>query len=317
MKYKSIVQNARRKYLQQQPLSDNEKELIEKDFRGKDYAYYQSIKEKEIILPEKYSAEATFLTIGQAIRPGKSYLHLARYAAAVTLLIITTFAVYQLNKAPENILVSTSFGERKQIELPDGSTVILNSLSTVSYPENMHKAKMRQVELEGEAYFDIKTEKQRPFIVNAAEVEIKVSGTKFNVSAYQNDENITTSLYEGAVSVSFGSGNTLHLKPGEQAICNKKNGQIEHSIMEDVNQNAWIKGSMHFENVSLNDIFKILEREKNMTFKISDDVNKELKLTAKFNNNESVEEILEHLSRSGGFEFEKKEETYWINKQKH
>ena len=314
MKYKNATQKAREKFLQRKQLSRQEKEVIEKDFKGKDYAYYESIKDTKAFLPEQYSADATYRRISQSIQPGISRLSFIRYAAAVTVLIAVSFGVYLFSNPVENMLVSTSYGERKQIDLPDGSTVILNSLSSVSYPKGMHKNHTREVELSGEAYFDVAKDTQRQFIVKASEVKIVVLGTKFNISAYENDENIITDLYEGTVAVSAGAGDSQRLKPGEQAVYNKKSEKIDIMPSKD-NNSAWVAGSIHFENIPLKNIFKILEREKNIEFHISDKIDKELKLTAKFNNNESVEEILEHLSMPGEFTFEKKDNIYIINKR--
>ncbi|MDR2915498.1 MAG: FecR domain-containing protein [Tannerella sp.] len=317
MNYKDTVQHARKKFLRQRKLSQTEIEIIEKDFDGKDYTYYKSIKDKDFFLPERYSADTTYHKIKQTIQPGISSLSLLKYAAVIISLTIITFGVYHLNKAPGDIFISTLHGERKQIELPDGSTVILNSLSSVSYPEKIQKGRTREIKLDGEAYFDIVKNSQIPFIVKASGIEVKVLGTKFNVSAYKNDENITTSLYEGAVAISSDSGETIRLEPGKQAAYNKKTNNIELFPITNEHQSTWINGSMYFENISLKEILKILEREKNITFKISDEINKELKLTAKFTHNESVEDILEYLSQSGEFTFEKKENIYTINKQKH
>ena len=315
MKYKGDIQKTREKFLQQKTLSQQEKEVIEKDFKGKDYAYYESIKDTEAFLPEQYSADATYRRIRKSIEPGVSRLSFIRYAAAVTVLIAVSFGVYLFSKPVENMLVSTSYGEKKQIDLPDGSTVILNSLSSVSYSKDMHKNRTRKIELSGEAYFDVAKDTQRQFIVKASEVEITVLGTKFNISAYENDENIITDLYEGAVAISAGgAGDSQKLKPSEQAIYNKKSEKIDILPSKD-NNSAWVAGSIHFENIPLKNIFKILEREKNIEFHISDKIDKELKLTAKFNNNESVEEILEHLSMPGEFTFEKKDNIYIINKR--
>ena len=314
MKYKNATQRAREKFLQRKQLSQREEEVIEKDFGGKDYAYYESIKDTEMLLPEQYSADATYGKIKKSIQPGISRLSFIRYAAAVTVLIAVSFGVYFFDKPAENMLVSTSYGERKQIELPDGSTVILNSLSSVSYPKDIHKNSTREIELHGEAYFDVAKDAQKQFVVKASEIEIRVLGTKFNVSAYENDEDIITDLYEGAVAVSTGVGDSQELKPGEQAVYNKKSEKID-VLPSDNNNSAWVTGSIHFENVPLKNIFKILEREKNIKIHISDKIDKELKLTAKFNNNESIEEILEHLSLPGGFTFEKKEDIYMINKR--
>ena len=237
----------------------------------------------------------------------------------IALLITTTFGIYYFNsdKPVKNVLVSTSYGERKQIDLPDGSVVILNSLSSVSYPEKINKGRARKIELQGEAYFDVAKDAQRTFIVNASEIEINVLGAKFNVSAYKNDENITTDLYEGTVSLLFGSNNSMQLNPGEQAAYNRDSDLVEISTIENKNNSAWIDGGIHFENIPLKNIFNILEREKNVTFLISDDIDIELKLTAKFNHNESIDEILTYLSQPAGYTFKRKENIYLIEKQKY
>ena len=317
MRYSSATQKARKKFLRQKTLSEKEAEIIEKDFQGKDYTHYEFINENEFFQPEWYSADATYRKISQSIQPGVSLRLVMKYAAAIVLLIAISFGVYQYNKPAENRIVSTSYGEKKQIALPDGSVVILNSLSSISYPENMRNGRTREIELCGEAYFDVVKDEQRAFVVKASEIEIIVLGTKFNTSAYDNDENIITDLYEGAVFLNFGVGNDLRLKPGEKAVYNKLSDKVAISAVVDKNNSAWISGRLYFENVALKNIFKILEREKNITFLISDEIDKELKLTAKFNNNESVEEMLEHLSLPGGFTFEKKENVYIIKKQKH
>ena len=328
MKYKNATQKARKNFLQQKRLSRKEQEIIEKDLRGKDYAYYESklskdyvhdesINDNILFLPEQYSADATYNKISQYIQPEYRRLSFIKYAAAISLLIAVSYGFYLYNKPSGNIFVSTSYGERKQIGLPDGSVVILNSLSSVTYPENIHKSGTRKIELRGEAFFDVAKDARRTFVVKASEIEIKVLGTKFNISAYENDENITTDLYEGAVSLSFGTNNDLQLKPGEQAVYNKKSARAEISVSDYKSNSAWINGGMYFENIPLKNIFKILEREKNIVFRISEEIDIKLKLTAKFNNNESIDEILEHLSLPGRFTFEKKENVYIINKLKH
>jgi len=100
-------------------------------------------------------------------------------------------------------------------------------------------------------------------------------------------------------------------------VYNRQSDKVEVSSIENDDNEAWISGSMYFENIPLKNIFKILEREKDITFSIAAEVDKELKLTAKFNHNESVEEMLEYLSLTGGFTFEVRENVYIIEKQKH
>ena len=309
------LQKTRKRFLQQKQLSLQEEEIIEKDFKGKDYAYYKSIKDEDILLSGQYSADATYCKISQSVRPDASRLPILKYAATVALLIAVTFGIYHFNKPEKYLVASTSYGERMQINLPDGSMVTLNSLSSVSYPENIDKGRTREIQLNGEAFFDVAKNEKSPFVVKASKVKITVLGTKFNISAYGNDENITTNLYEGAVAITSDNNDSLQLNPGEQAVYNKKTKKVEVLPFDNQNDNAWISGSIHFENIALKNIFKILEREKDITFNISNGINMELKLTAKFNNNESVEEILEYLSQPGGFTFEKKEQKYTINKK--
>jgi ferric-dicitrate binding protein FerR (iron transport regulator) len=318
MKYKNATQKARKKFLQQKQLSEQEKAVIENDFDGQDYDWFKATKDSVTCLPEKYSADATYRQIEQAVQTVLSRRSLLKYAAAIALLLIATFGTYRMTTAPEKILVSTSYGERKQVRLPDGSTVILNSLSSVSCAGNMHRSRAREVELDGEAYFDVVKDARRPFVVKASEVEVRVLGTKFNVSAYGNDEHISTSLYEGSVAVRFGAGDSVRLlKPGERAEYDRTSGTAATGAIAGEHPGAWIEGSMSFENIRIKDIFKILEREKNITILLSDEINKDFKITAKFNHNESVEEILEYLSQPGGFTFEKDENRYIIKKQKH
>ncbi|MDR1224268.1 MAG: FecR domain-containing protein [Tannerella sp.] len=319
MKYKNATQRTRKRFLQQRRLSETEKAIIEKDFGGKDYDFYKATKDSVLLLAEQYSAGATYRKIEPSVRRGAVRRRaLLKYAAAIVLLLVAAVGVYRLNRAPEKILVSTSYGERKQLRLPDGSTVILNSLSAVSYPGNLHRGHLREIELNGEAYFDVAKDARRPFVVKASGIEVRVLGTKFDVSAYDDDEHIMTSLYEGSVSVTFGTaGDSILLKPGERAEYNRASGKTELPAGVAEHQSAWIKGSMYFENVQVKDIFKILEREKNISFLVSDEVNKDFRITAKFDHSESVDEILEYLSQPGGFTFEKDENRYIIKKQKH
>ena len=112
MKYNNATQKARNKFLQQKRLSRKEQEIIEKDFLGIDYSYYESMLEKdyksendtEFFLPEQYSADVTYRKIAQSIQPGISRLSFMKYAAAITLMIAMTFGVYQFNKPAENVI---------------------------------------------------------------------------------------------------------------------------------------------------------------------------------------------------------------------
>lgn len=312
MKYKNTVQQAREKYLKLKRLSAEEQSIIDKDFRGKDYSYFRSLEESEFLLPEQYSTEATFSRIERQLGTGNPRKSILKYAAAVVLLITTTFSLYYWNFGqPNMVVISTSYGEKKQIELPDGSKVVLNSLSSVSYPKKM-KGNTREVVLEGEALFDVVKDDRKTFIVKAQDIEVKVLGTQFNVLAYADDEEIITSLYEGAVVVSLCSGETFRLQPGEKAIYNKQLKSVDIDSLEEDGQ-SWKDGSLYFNYKPLKEIWKILERERGITFEVSGQVNNELKIKANFSRDDSTEDILDILGQTGGFTFERVGDLFMIS----
>ncbi len=160
MKYKNKIQTARKKYLETEVLSENDRNLIDRDLAGKDYINFLS-DNQNFILPEKYSAETTYQLINEKIVKVNKDLKFAniirytKYAAAIIVIaLISTYVYKYVLSSPEMIYASTSYGERKEIMLPDGSIVILNSLSHLSYPEKMD-GDTREVSLNGEAYFDV------------------------------------------------------------------------------------------------------------------------------------------------------------------
>lgn len=312
MKYKNKVQQAREKFLKQKPLSEKEQAIIDKDFRGKDYAYFQLLNEDDLLLPEQFSAEATFSKIEQRFEARRNPYPLLKYAAAVILLVCTSITLFYVNNYPKMIIVSTSFGEKKEIGLPDGSTVTLNSLSSVSYPKKM-RGDTREVILEGEAFFNVAKDGRKTFIVKVQEeIEVKVLGTQFNVSAYPDDENIITSLYEGAVAVTLDSGETFRLQPGEQATYSKRLKSVEIESFEDENQD-WIDCSLCFSRKPLKEILKTLEREMNIVFEVSEEVNNGLRITANFGRDDSMDDILNILGQAGNFTFSRIDNLYIIN----
>lgn len=310
MRYKNTIQHARAKFLKRKDLSEKERILLEKDFSGKDYIYYQHIEGHEIVLPEQYSADATYSKIEPVFAGKHTHQSVLKYAVAAVLFICTTISLYYINSNPKILTVSTTYGEKRSITLPDGSTVTLNSLSSVSYPKKM-KGKIREVVLEGEAFFNIVKNDRKTFIVKAQEIEVKVLGTQFNVFAYMDDDKIVTSLYEGSVTVSSDSGEIFQLRPGEQAIYDKHIKSIDIECFEE-NAKDWMDGSLYFDHKPLKEIWKTLDREMNVSFEVSDQVNSDLRITASFNRNDSIDDILDILGQTGEFTFERTGNVYII-----
>jgi len=322
MEYKNNIQTAREKYLTGQILSEEEQKLIDKDLQGKDYIYFQSEK-KPFILPEKYIAEETYKIIEQRISPNnntvehkspRAYIRYIKYVAAVAVLAVISTLVFKYMSSPADMIyVSTSYGERKEIRLPDGSTVMLNSLSKLSYPEKMNGG-AREVQLKGEGYFDVAKDAEKTFIVKAENLNIKVLGTKFNVEAYENEESITTTLFEGSVSVNLDNGYTDKLEPGQQAVFRKNENKV--SIRESTTgvdeKVSWQKGIFAFDRAPLSEILKTLDREYNKDFKLTNQELENLRITVRFDTKEPVETILEVLGESADFNFRMEGNTYII-----
>ncbi|MFD2288872.1 FecR family protein [Pedobacter petrophilus] len=163
----------------------------------------------------------------------------------------------QINNEPLN-KITIPRGGKYDITLPDGTRVWLNSFSSLSFP-NAFDGPDRKVLLTGEAYFEVASNKKKPFKVNVAgKQEVEVLGTHFNISAFEEDQNITTTLLEGAVKVNTGKFQTL-IKPGEMAVNNlKSKPKIVQADLEEVM--AWKNDMFIFNNENITSIMKKISR---------------------------------------------------------
>lgn len=165
--------------------------------------------------------------------------------------------------------VSVPNGEQLQIILQDGTSVRLNSGTTLEYPKSFGLFD-RKVTLLGEGYFEVAQKKNRPFIVDLKDVNIKVTGTKFNVKAYE-DENILVALDEGSVMVTDRKDNTYSLVKGQFALYDRINGKCKiENFTETAEHTAWLTNSLNFYRTPLGDILNTLERRHDVQFIISD-----------------------------------------------
>lgn len=313
MQYKNNRQSIRKKYLKGLPLSKEEQALYEKDFSKADYEFYQS-EDAHLLLPEDYSADATYQIIESRISKNKrrAFVKYTGSVAAVFLLLILSTVIYKYSNQVEMHYVATTWGEKKTVQLPDGSTVVLNSLSSVTYQGELN-GKNREIQLAGEAYFDVTKDAKKPFIVKANELEVKVLGTQFNVEAYENQVDIKTTLFEGSVSVSLTDGEKEVLSPGEQFVYNKVNNSTQKSTPENIeNERAWQDNRLIFDNLPLSDILKSLAREHNIEFISTNKVLNNLRMTADFSSTESLDTILQKLGESAEFSFNKDGNVYTL-----
>lgn len=155
--------------------------------------------------------------------------------------------------------MATPKGRQFQLVLPDGSKVWLNAASSIRYP-TVFAGTERKVEITGEAYFEVARNEALPFIVSInKETEVQVLGTHFNINSYDNEESINTTLLEGSVRVK-NKGADMVLKPGQQA---KVSGNEKMRLMNGVDIEkvmAWKNGVFNFEDASLQEVMRQLER---------------------------------------------------------
>ena len=215
------------------------------------------------------------------------------------------------NKIKNDALIyntlTVPYGKRFEIQLSDGTTVNLNAGSSLKYPVNFIKGKNRHVFLNGEAFFNVAKDANHPFIVNANEIDVRVLGTKFNISSYLEDKNINTVLVEGSVSTyktgeTQQSENAILLKPGHKAAWNKTNKTMQVAETDIETHLAWINGRLILYEVEFNAILKKLERQYNVKFINNNTALENRFFTAKFDV-EDIAQVMKSLSYSGKFTY--------------
>ena len=185
-----------------------------------------------------------------------------KWAAAIVLPICIAFFTYYLVDSSQTVgapfIVKADKGDKATIELPDGTNVVLNSASQLSYLNNFGE-NVRRVQLNGEAYFKVAHDEKRAFIVQVGDLEVKVLGTSFNVSAYEDAKDVTVVLLGGKVGV-YAQKTSHIMKPGDKIEYNKATHKITATQVHPTDYIEWTKGNMYFEKESLENIMKTLSR---------------------------------------------------------
>lgn len=241
----------------------------------------------------------------------------ARVAAVVVpLLIMAAGMFYYITESSGNelIKVSTVYGEQKHLFLPDSSEIWLNAGSSISYPKAFSKDE-RFVTLIGEAYFSVKRNIDKPFIVNTEQLSVKVLGTEFNVKAYPNDEQITTTLTSGRVEVNATSQYPRILKPNEQLAYNKNTSDISITEVNAADAEGWISGRLIFTNATTEEIFNTLERRNDIVIDNKTNISASKRYTVRFLKGDSTKDILDILADIMGFNYQQYGNRIVLTKQ--
>lgn len=222
-------------------------------------------------------------------------LRFLRYAAMLAIVAGISFLTYRLllNKPQESIQL-TAFNAIKTSNLPDGSTVTINKGSSLTYLKNTYHSK-RELQLNGEAYFDVKHNNEVPFIVRVGELHIEDIGTSFNVKTLA-DKNVQVTVMTGLVMM-YDSVDTLNLHEGETAVYNVVNGTLSKITGADKNEAAYATKHLVFENTGLLDVVKLLNDVYGTNIEIADSALKNCRLTSSFKN-ENPDDIVAVISEA-------------------
>lgn len=221
--------------------------------------------------------------------------------------------------APAYAILQTPKGGTYQVTLPDGTRVWLNADSRIRYPLHFPEEGPRVVELKGEAFFDVrslqasgKNQKKIPFLVQTPRQRIEVLGTRFNVSAYPDEQTGRTTLTEGRVRVSLpGSGREALLHPGQQAIAGNAGLQVLHVNTEVVT--AWTSGIFIFDNTPLKEVMRQIMRWYDVEADLQDLPQRQI--TGIVSREEKLSALLRALKLSSGLEFTINERRLILKKE--
>jgi transmembrane sensor len=223
-----------------------------------------------------------------------SFKQLLRIAAILIILIGLGSLIRMIYFGKPDLITETNHNQtQKELHLSDGTTVILNRNSQLTYPEHFDQ-KTREIELEGEAFFKVAKDSLHPFIVHADGTTIRVLGTSFNIKA-KDSVQVVVSVLEGKVAFKTESFdmNQIQLTKGERGIFEKRTKKLNKIQITDENYLSWKTGILSFNNQKLGEAVKVLSEYYSKTIDVQPELSERM-ITVTFNN-QPLNEVLEIL----------------------
>lgn len=235
------------------------------------------------------------------------FVKVLEFAAMIAVAVVSALVVTDKRQDRQSRLAVQSItvpaGQRLDLVLPDGTSVCLNSGSTISYP-SAFSSKNRSVTLDGEAYFEVYHDEAAPFVVHTSKYDVTVLGTTFNVDAYSSKDEFCTSLIEGSVKLSSPSdkSGSIVLKPLEQAFLSDGGISVRQFSPESVI--SYKDGLLVFNHKSLEEITKEFQKFYGVEIRFTDSKKYNKLFTGKFRQNEGVEYAMKILQSRLGFKYD-------------
>ena len=270
--------------------------------------------------------------------PWRKAAKITIYIAAASLIAIAFLFFLQNSSSPKATIsasipgkrdtsneISTRPGSHSHITLPDGSQVVLNGNSTLTYDKHFDR-EIREVQLNGEAYFDVTKNPDRPFVIHTRQMDIKVLGTSFNVKSYDNDNRSETSLIRGSIEVTMKNApaKKIILKPADKLIVVNSAAAISgprHALPTDdldismkkinylpadstVIETSWVDDRLIFRDLPFSDMAIEIERKYGVGFRFTNEKTKQLRFSGNFKN-ETIDQVLKALQMANHFSYQK------------
>ena len=223
---------------------------------------------------------------------------LRRFAAAaiVAVALAAAFMTYRVATAPFVHRFHNADTVAMHVAMPDGTDVWLSPGTTLSYDDTF-RIDGRNVELDGEAYFEVEHDARRPFVVVTGQVVSTVLGTTFNVHAYSEDENYQITLATGSLLVDGGpESRSVRLRPGEQGFFERTSGLLSLRRVNVEQVLSWQEDRLYFRAEPLASIARSLERQFNVDITIPDERLRRICFTGEFVDGENIHEIMRIIS---------------------
>lgn len=229
--------------------------------------------------------------------------------AAVLILPVLLLVGYLLSNRHTTSLqlayqeICSPFGAISRINLPDGSSVWLNSGSHLRFPSSF-EGNERRVTLSGEGFFEVHSDKQHPFIVETAKMNVRATGTRFNVEAYSSDTLVAVTLVEGILDVKIEDDRHTNLLPNQRIVYNSSSKKYDLNNTDAQRWILWKDGKLVFRDEPLDEVFKRLSRAFNVDISVKDKSIAKQPYRATFEG-ESLDEILRLLKLTSPLHYER------------
>jgi transmembrane sensor len=229
--------------------------------------------------------------------------HFRLLAAAASLILLAALSAIalwlsgrqQLEKYRSAVtMVETREGERARLTLSDSTHVVLNSGTLLNYDSDFNM-ETRNVKLTGEAYFDVATNPDKPFVVQLDKLRISATGTKFNVFSFGNEDRIEATLEEGHINIDVGTASPLKLEAGQQAIYFRKTGKCIVRNVAIETYTSWKENKLRFKDTPMEEVLRRIGRKYNVRFELSSTDLLDLKYTGTFID-EPINDVMQMLS---------------------